>query len=386
MGLQLLSMVVIARLLTPSAIGIFGAGAAIVAIISSCADLGQADYLVKQPEQVLAIERNAYGLSLLLSVIVAIVTIAIVMMLPTEDNQLGWVVIILALSAMLEPLSLIMRARLSRDLQFDRLLRLGVARDVALVCGNIGFVLAGFQALALALALGLLAGQLVMVAAACWYHRQMGWLRPALNGDLVQLCRFGLLRVSLFGLSTAGLEACRLVISWLLGFVALGLLDRAEKVTRVLNDALLSGLLPVLLPFLSQAIREQSNVGQAWLNKQRYVAALAWPFFLFLALAADPVVAVLLGPQWTAAVAVVQVLCLSAIMLPVSFGAFRFLIALDLLREFLPFQIVTQFSAVVVAIIGSQFSIEVACLGFVTLTTLTGIFAAVCYDSTLLSW
>ncbi|GAA3972951.1 oligosaccharide flippase family protein [Allohahella marinimesophila] len=371
MFLQFISMVVIARLMLPEEVGIFATGAAIVAFGGVLVELGQLDYLVKKDVVDAQHRRTALGIALVSSWSSGLLIIlGSTLFVPADQVLLGQVIVVLAISSMLAPLSMLLRANLLREMQFQTLYLINVSKDCALVFGSILFVYLGYSALGLAI--GLLLEQLVLVAVALVHHQRHGWVLPSLR-KAHDLLGFGILNTAMNGLSTIGQSVSRLTIGGLLGYAGLGLLNRAQKVTKISNELLLKGLLPVLLPYLSKTVREGGNLQYAYTHKLAFISGLSWPFFLYMAIAAEPIVLTLLGDQWTAAIPVIRVLCLSGIFLPFSFGAYKFLVVLDLLRAFLPLQLGIQLITIAFAMLGSLHSLEAACLAFVVASSLKGL-------------
>src|SRR3546814_3774220 len=68
--------------------------------------------------------------------------------------------------------------------------------------------------------------------------------------------------------------------------------------------------MPVLLPAFAAKLRQGHALKDSYLRGVAYLTAVGWPFSVVLALLAHPILRVLFGPQWDAAVPLVQILCL----------------------------------------------------------------------------
>src|SRR3546814_4549025 len=97
----------------------------------------------------------------------------------------------------------------------------------------------------------------------------------------------------------------------LLGIEAAGLLHRATSTIQIYRKGVLEGLMPVLLPAFAAKLRQGHALKDSYLRGVAYLTAVGWPFSVVLALLAHPILRVLFGPQWDAAVPLVQILCLA---------------------------------------------------------------------------
>jgi O-antigen/teichoic acid export membrane protein len=285
-----------------------------------------------------------------------------VIFVPPGQDAFRLVILTLAAALCLKPFSLLMRARWLRRLHFQRLFVVNASRDVVSSVGAILFVYLGFGPVGLAL--GLLLEEVVMIAWACVHHARGGWVRPSLRGAR-ELLHFGFFRSGVYALGALGDSASRLAMGGLLGAAALGLVNRAQKITAIFDKVVLEGFMPVLLPYLTSQLREGADIRHELTRKAVMLSGVAWPFFAFVALAAEPIVALLLGERWAAAAPVLRILSLGGLALPISAGMYLVLTALGLLKPFLPWQLVTQMLVVAIAWLGSYFGLEWACVAFV---------------------
>jgi O-antigen/teichoic acid export membrane protein len=104
-----------------------------------------------------------------------------------------------------------------------------------------------------------------------------------------------------------------------LGAGGLGLYQRALTIAKLPEKTVLTGLAPVLLPAYAQQAREGGNLTTALLRSIEYVTAIFWPAMILIAILAKPIVDVLLGSQWIAAVPIIQLIAVALLLqLPAS--------------------------------------------------------------------
>lgn len=361
--LQFASMVIIARLMSPAEVGQFALGVAFIAFAAVLAELGQQDYLVNKHDLEPGQERAAFGIAWLSSWICAAATASLALIFaPANHAEIRDVILILSVALCLKPFSLLMRAHWLRRLDFQRLFFVNATRDTIATIGAILFVYFGYGALGLAL--GLMLEEVVMLGWALLHHMRSGWVRPSLRGAR-DVFHFGFFRSGVYALGALGDSASRLAVGGLLGPGPLGLVNRAQKITAIFDKVVLEGFMPVLLPYLSSQLRDGADIRRELVAKAVLLGGLAWPFFGFVALAADPIVALLLGEKWAAAAPVLRILSLGGLALPISAGMYLFLTAMGLLRAFLPWQLLMQILVVAIAWAGSYIGLEWACVAFV---------------------
>lgn len=98
------------------------------------------------------------------------------------------------------------------------------------------------------------------------------------------------------------------VFARILGVDAVGLYSRAQAICQLPEKSLFAGLSSVLLPAFASRARGGQSLKQGYLRTIEYITVLHWPALLMLVLLADPIVRIMLGKQWLAAVPIVQII------------------------------------------------------------------------------
>lgn len=302
---------IIARLLTPAQIGIFSVGSVVVGMAQLIRDFGVGQYLIQERELSSEKIRAAFTLTLLIAWAVA--ALLVLLSGPAARfygvPELGAVLRVLALNCLLIPFGSITLPYLRRQLRFGAIYCINVASGVAdfLVC--IGLAVAGFGFMSLAW--GAVAGSAAAVLGSLYFRpAQMAW-RPGWRG-MRQLLSFGAYATGSNLLDEAGVAAPDLIIGKLIGMEGVGLFSKAQGVLGMFNLLITRAITPVVLPLYAAQARDGADMRLAYLRTISYMAALAWPFFAVLGVLALPVVRLLYGSQWDAAVPLVRSMCLSA--------------------------------------------------------------------------
>jgi len=361
--LRAAGLLVLARILPPEEFGVFATAAALVALVFVFAEFGLNSHLVQARRLTRALVRAALGLGFALSLAGLAVVAALAWLLPGADAppEVRPVLLLLGTAAALGPIALPAAARLQREMRFDRLLVIDLARSLVGVGGSIALVAAGWGILGLACAAVAESASGVVLTLALGGGRPV---RPTFRG-WGRALRFGGPLALIGGLRQAADSGTVLLIGGALGAVAAGLYTRAVTVKALLHKSVVEAISPVVLPALARETRRGGDLGRLYMRKIGALTALHWPFFAVLALLAEPVVQLVLGPQWAAAAPVVRVLALGGLFDPFGALSLKFFVALDANAAFLRIQAAVALVRLGVVAWLATVSLEAAALGLV---------------------
>jgi len=119
--------------------------------------------------------------------------------------------------------------------------------------------------------------------------------------------------LSTFGsvVDEAGVAAPELILGRLGGTQDVAQYGKAIGLLNVFNQLITSAVAPVIFPWFASQARAGKALQQVFLQTASYMAALAWPFFGFVALNAPQLVRLLYGQQWVACIPLIRVMCLA---------------------------------------------------------------------------
>ena len=336
--IYLASFAAISRLVDQDEIGLFGLAAAVYGILLMLGSFGVDRYLIQvrqlHPDSVGA----AFGLSLVASVIGAALLLVLAGPLARTvygDPRLAPVLQVFAVALLVTPVHATLQGLLQRSMLFSRLYAVNTGATIIGALTSVLLAWAGCGAVGLAWGM---AADVVAKAAIAHAYRPssvggMAWPTRDVWQDAT---RFGgaALGVNLLTAISDAMPA--LLTGRMLGIDAVGLLNRAQRMVQLLQDAVQKSAKTVALPVLSAGTRTAAALRPAYLLKISYLSGLAWPVFLTIAVTAKPLVHLLLGPQWTEAVPVLRILALAGLLLPfsaVNISFFTVLERLDLMMK-----------------------------------------------------
>src|SRR5690554_2001099 len=181
MFIGLVSSMVIARLLTPSEIGVSAVASSLVMIMAEFRVLGANAYLVREKELTNDKIRSSYGLTLLVSWFMGISIVVAAFPLSDffEIDELAGLFILLSVSFFIAPYISIPHAILSRKYKFGLISNVYIAASISQFIITVVLILFGFSFYALAI--GNLMAVLVQAILFLYSSREVSVYRPKFN-------------------------------------------------------------------------------------------------------------------------------------------------------------------------------------------------------------
>lgn len=320
-ALQLASTLVISRLLTPTEIGIFSVAAVLAALASTFRDFGVAEYLIQEknltPEKI----RAALTANIAISWLMAIVLFASSDMVAGfyREPGIAQVMRILSVNFLLIPFGAVTMAYFRRELTYLPIFIAGLLANITSFATATAAALAGMGFMSLAWSS--LAGTIVNVAASIIARPKDFPRWPGLKG-LGEVAQFGKHASGIYFVGQIGRSAPEAVIGRALDMASVAFFSRANGLMALFNKTVLAAVLPVCLPYFSQAARANQETKTGYLKATSLLAVIGWPFFMYMGLVAFSAIRLLYGSQWLQSVLLAQILCLVAILeLPYYLGS-----------------------------------------------------------------
>lgn len=327
----------IARLLTPAEIGVFAVAAAFVTISEIVRDSGIGSYLIQERELTRARIRTAMGLSLGMGAVLGLTIFALAGPLARFYGEPGVadVLRVLVVSFVVAPVNAIGMALLRRNLAFGTTFCIETASNG--IWASVAVTLASLGASYHSMAWASLAATTTISVLFVVLRRELILIRPSLT-EWRRVFGFGSLVTLTHLVGHLGVLAPALVLGRVAGFSAVAFYNRGNSLIRMFRDTVERGAAVVALPAFSADLRRGAFDRRGYCNAVALMTGISWPFFAVLAIMAFPIVRILFGDQWDAAVPVVQLLAVAHMLrgpvvlapeLTTALGAVR----LGLLRE-----------------------------------------------------
>lgn len=308
--INFVTVIAVSRLLTPVDIGVFAIGAATILFVETLRDF-VSGYLVQKEQVSREDARTTFTAMLLLSLLLvaALLLLAGPIADLADDQRLRPFLQVVALGLLLGPFERPLLALLRRDMKFRTIAVISIVTVLITAAVTVGLAASGFGPMSFAWAA--LAGNtavviLTLTVRPYWWmfrFRLKEWRDVVTYGGYS--CAAGV-TLALYELLPV------LVLARILSLDAVGLYNRALLMCQLPAKATMTVVAPVALPAFAALARDGRDMVRPFLHMIELFTAVQWPGFVVLALLAHPIVALLLGPQWTAAVPLVQIIALGS--------------------------------------------------------------------------
>jgi O-antigen/teichoic acid export membrane protein len=311
----LASTAILARLLTPKEFGICALVSAVTTIAAaSFQEFGGANYLVQKPSLSEQNIRTAFtvifGMSVAFTVALLLLLGVIADFFPQDGIKIA--IAVSSLNFLLSPFSMTIGALLLRDLSFGHITRCNLAGNFITAVTSVGLAFKGYSFMAPVI--GALAGNITTTLLFVLLYGKFRIFRPSFVG-YQEVFHFGAYSSAVVLVNVVYSLSPQLILARVLDFNAVGLYSRASNMTQVFDRLVLQVMNPVIGPAIFAHARAGGDLKRAYLRGIELITALQWPFLLYLALLADPVITLWLGPTWKEIIPLIRMLCMASLAL-----------------------------------------------------------------------
>jgi PST family polysaccharide transporter len=295
--LTILTMTVLARMLTPEDFGIVSIGMIFMALFASVQDFGVMQAIVQRDSRI----EESISVGLALRWIIAAILAALVIGLSSLIADfygipaISLVLIVMSLNLFVQPVAFSSQVLLTRRLSFSSIAVATIAQVVVLAVVSIALALLDFSYWSLVI--GSLSGSVALVLVLRYYENSAS--RPAIETRLAkELLGFGkhLLVTGLMAFVIFNID--QLVIGKVLGIVALGIYFMAVKFGRTIGEQISGTVNKVLFPTMARIKDSVELLEASYAQSLRMIAILAVPLSLGVSVLSPLFVEVVLGKGW----------------------------------------------------------------------------------------
>ena len=304
---EVVSSMILARLLTPADIGVFSLTMVLLALVSTVRDMGAGHYVAQEKqlttERIRAVWAIQLGLGLLFSIVVLLASFPVATFY--NEPRMRDIMLVIALVYAINPFGSITYALLMRDMRYESV---AFIRFTSSIVGSVMSVtLAWYGHGPMSLAWGNLAATAAGALASIYFRPSTAPWLPGI-AEISRVLSFGTKMTATTIINTVIRGAPEFFLGKFQGFVAVGLYSRANGLVGMFNRLVTEGVYPVALSLFSKEARADVDIRDSFEKSVCYVTALAWPFAVVVCLLAHPLMMVLYGKQWGSAVGLTRVL------------------------------------------------------------------------------
>jgi O-antigen/teichoic acid export membrane protein len=362
--LQLVSTMVIARLLTPAETGVFAVAAVFAALASTFRDFGVTEYLIQEKELKSEHIRASLTVNIAISWLMALLIFAGAPWVADfyRDPGIADVMRVQACNFVLVPFGAVTMAYFRRQLDFRPIFLANLTSDLTSFTVATAGALLGYGYMSLAWSS--LAGVAATVTMSLWFRPTDFPRWPGLKG-ISRVVHFGKFASGVYIIGQIGRGAPEAIIGRASGLVDVALFSRSYSLVELFSRVVLTGIGPVCLPYFAQQHRASSSVVSGYLKSLSYLTAVGWPILAFMIIGAYSAIRIVYGLQWLQCVLLAQLLCAAAIIGLVHCLASELLVAIGEVAGSARLQFAIQVIRIVAMLFVIPFGLTGACCALV---------------------
>lgn len=316
-ALQLLSTVILARLISPESYGTIGMVMAITAFASLFQDLGLSAATVQRAEITPAQSTALFWMNVVVAAVITVILIGCAPFIAVffRRPELPAVTAVLAVRILLASFGAQHAALLTRDMRFAYLATAHLAGSVAQFIAALLAALAGLQYWALVI--GLIAHTVVNVAL-LWCFSSWRPGLPSRASGVRGMIHFGLNLTAFDFVNYFSRNLDNILIGRVWGAETLGYYTRAYSLLVFPLNNICSPVVAVAMPALSRLQNEPEAFRGYYRRLLGVLAFATMPLATYSFVCSDQVFHILLGPKWAAAAEIARWLAVSSFLQPVA--------------------------------------------------------------------
>jgi PST family polysaccharide transporter len=362
-SIQLVGLVVLARLLSPSDYGLLTMVIAIIGVGEIFRDFGlstaavQARTLSKAQRSNLFWINSFIGLGLTLVVLALSYPIALFF----DEPRLQPIAAVLSVNFLLNGIATQFKADLNRQMKFSRLALIEILAPLAGLIGGLIAALSGLGYWSLVIQQTVLpvVMLLLFIAATRWLPGRMQRGVP-----MRHFLKFGVGLLGVQLLNYASRNADSIVIGARLGPAQLGIYDRAFQLLVLPLNQINAPATKVALPVLSKLQDDSVRYAKFILRGQSVLVHLITLIFALAIAQANPLILILLGEKWQGSTVVFQVLAVGGVMQALSYACYWVFLSHGLIASNLRFALITRPVVVLAVVVGSNWGVVGVAAGY----------------------
>ena len=129
-------------------------------------------------------------------------------------------------------------------------------------------------------------------------------------------------------------------------------------ITQVFDKLVGQVLGPVIMPAIFAQTKAGGNLRRIYLDAIGLLTAVHWPFLAFLAIMAQPIISIWLGPTWLEIVPLVRMMCIAHLSLFAACLTYPVLVALGSVRDALMSSLISLPPSLLIIFVASFFGVE----------------------------
>lgn len=360
---RIVTLMILARLLTPSDFGLVGMVTAATGIFSLFKDAGLSMVTVQRATISNDEVSTLFWLNVAVGLLLGLLTVLMAPILVSfyQEPDLFWVAASLAIGFVFNGVGVQHRALLQRDMKFGVMSGIDVLAQIVASAVGIGMGLSGYGYWAL---VGTTVANPAASTACSWVAKK--WLpgMPNLGVGWQSMVRFG-------GIATLqGFVMCiasnldKILLGRYWGAEILGIYGRASQLIAIPSDNLNAATGSVLFSGLSRLQHDSERIKNYFLKSYSLILSLTIPSTIACAIFAEDIVALVLGPKWGGVTVSFQLLSPAIMVIALMQPTYWLMIALGMASRTLRMSCIIGPLIILGYVLGLPYGAEGVAMGY----------------------
>jgi len=311
--IQFIGVMIIARLLTPKEMGVFGIAASIIMFAQALRDFGVSQYIIQEKDLTNDRIRAAFSITIIFgfALFLLVFLLSGVFRNLYNDAGIGRLTRVLSINFLLLPFGAITLSCLRREMNFRARMIVEISSSVVKLVITLLFAILGYSYMSLAY--GSLGNAITIILVANLFRPKELPLFPGFKEiHHVMTTSWKIAGISFIITLTNVLP--ELILGKTLGILAVGFFSRAKATINIFNQVMANSVKMVSLPYFSIENRSGGDIKKIFIQTTEYMTVFAWPFFTFVGVYSQVIIRVLYGNQWDNSAPVASLLCISMVL------------------------------------------------------------------------
>lgn len=313
LGIQLLSVTIVARILSPEYYGIVALSSAVMAFINLFKDLGIGASLVQTKVLSQAHKNTAFVISFFMSVLLMVIVLVGAPFIANyyHEADLKWILIIVSLGFPISSFGIVPTSLMEREGRFKQLAMIEAITNFIAFVMTLTLALTGFGVYSL-----VVPSLLVLPFSQFWLLKINTW-RPSFKASKESMNTMFGFSANLTGFNLINFFSRNLdvfIVGKLLGTIALGLYSTAMKLMLMPLQTITYVSNRALFPVLSQLQHDEIAFKNTYFNALTYVSLITFPMMLGLWSCREAFVQSIYGNKWLGLTDLLNWLCLTGVL------------------------------------------------------------------------
>lgn len=339
-AVQFVTSVIISRFfLLPEEVGLFSVALAVAMVLSIIQDFGLTRYLGRHPTADEKTVRSCTAVAILFAAALVIIILSLAWPVASfyDDPRLAPILMLIGLSYIFVPGSIVPIALLNRRLDFKKTFAINFSGAAANSAVSLSLAALGFSAESLAWAA---IAQTAARALAAQIARPTPISWPPRIHNARDIFGFGSISTVLYFVGGIGVRTPDMIVGRILGMTATGLFSRGSALVIQLHTLVAGAVGAIYYPTFARLRDEGQHLGPYYERVVAAHGAVVWPAMVLLAVLAEPIILLLYGENWVGAAPLLTWMALAECFfvavplqmdLPILLGRIRRLLAINII-------------------------------------------------------